>query len=371
LTQISSQRPILLRRNTTAVDENKIPRLNDKKAHGFNSGVSEVEIDQNGSDNNVRKGFKSEEENPQTTTEMNGLEDEETEQTAHDKILEKNVSFEEGANPTEYDDPSIIQPSASQASADRKHRRSRSLRSSFRNFMVNADFNIDEALNSLVWKTDGESEDKVFGREYETKMEQARDTLNVPPIFAFNYLFLNDWILTYLSETNNFELKVTDWHKNETYGVMQREVSYVRPLTHRMGPKQTRVQEKQTYSYTSDGGVLIESEARNLDVPFGDNFLVESYFHLKPTFGGKKTDFIAYIAVHFAKRTMLRGAIESATIAETKRSFETLIQLAVKQIEESVPETHVALFLRRMRRPSLFDQLWDITKNLRLRESSG
>lgn len=388
--QLSSRNPGFLRQSISVLDEhkNKFRSLNDKEANEeVENGVVESEFDQEVSAKGIEietgLNFKEEknsktmndtnknDENP-TISDRNEILGEEFGQIAPINDIEKNVAFEDEENSTKNDEPSSIQSSEALRSPShhaRKHRRSRSLRLSFRNFMTSVDDDIDEALNSLFWKTKVDPVDTVFGRGYETKMEQARCTFDVPPIFVFNQLFRSDWILTYLSETNNFELRVTDWFRNEEYGVMQREVSFVRPLTHRMGPKQTRVDEKQTYCFTSDGGVLVESEARNLDVPFGDNFWVESYFQLKPTYGGKKTEFIASIAIHFTKRTMLRGAIESATIPETKRSFEKLIELAAKQIEVQVPQTHVAAFLRRLRRPSLFEQIWDITKKLSLRES--
>ncbi len=223
---------------------------------------------------------------------------------------------------------------------------------------------MQDALESMVWRQHNDPVDVIFGKKYKERTTQAKDVLKYPPQFVFNFLFTSQWIERYLSDTNNLDITVSDWYKSETTGILERKISYVRPLTHRMGPRQTRVRETQRYCFKSDGGVLIESEARNLDVPYGDNFRVESFFELAPTEGGKKTEIVVSIALNFIKGTMLRGVIESATMSETKILFEKMIEMGRDELDSAVPKSHVAAFLRKKRKPSIFEQFVDMTKKV-------
>ncbi len=202
-------------------------------------------------------------------------------------------------------------------------------------------------LDGLVWAAGpGDVTDEIFGKEYAKRTEQASGVFDVPVIFAFNKLFVSDWTKTYHAEINNMDVQISDWYRGED-NVLTRDVSFRRLLGYRLGPKETRVKEKHRYSFTSDGGVCVQVQGHNLDVPFGDYFVVESYFELKPTNNGRSCELVASLAVHFMKSTMLRSKIETGALSETKTTYTKLVELAGVHLSESVSAEDIAAFLQR------------------------
>eukprot|EP00177_Eucheuma_denticulatum_P003785 GFKZ01006843.1.p1 GENE.GFKZ01006843.1~~GFKZ01006843.1.p1 ORF type:complete len:687 (+),score=86.62 GFKZ01006843.1:360-2420(+) len=185
----------------------------------------------------------------------------------------------------------------------------------------------------LVWRTPDDIVDASSAHTYAKKTERARSIMSVPVIEAFNVLFVSDWLRHYHDVSNNKDLTMSPWSRNND-GYMTRELTFRRPLGYKIGPKETRVVERQKYSFTSDGGVLIELQGQNLDAPYADYFVAESFFELKPHGDGSTTLFIASIAVHFFKSTILRGKIESGALAETKTAYQRLMNLASARVEE-------------------------------------
>lgn len=214
---------------------------------------------------------------------------------------------------------------------------------------TNANMNIDAHISStsvntavsvadvepapLVWRSHLDPVDRVAAHAFHRKTERARGVLNAPVRHAFNVLFISDWIRNYHAMAKNRDLSLTEWARADD-GYMTRELTFHRPLGYRIGPKETRVKEKQRYSFSSDDGVVVELEGQNLDAPYGDYFVVESFFELKPHDNPKQTLFIASLSIHFKKSTMLRGKIESGAMAETKIAFQKVLDLASKRIAE-------------------------------------
>lgn len=191
-----------------------------------------------------------------------------------------------------------------------------------------------ESTPPLVWRTADDVVNRFAGNSHEKKSERARGVLNAPVIQAFNMLFVGNWLQCYHDTSNNRDATFSEWYRAQD-GYMTRDVSFRRPLGYKIGPKETRVKEKQRYSFTTNGSVIIELEGQNLDAPYGDYFVVESFFELIPHDNGTKTLFVASIAVHFSKSTILRGKIESGALTETKLAFQKIIDLASRHIEEN------------------------------------
>lgn len=187
---------------------------------------------------------------------------------------------------------------------------------------------------TLVWRTVEDIVDRFAANSHEKRAERARGVLNAPVIQVFNLLFVGNWLQVYHDTSNNRDATFSEWYRASD-GYMTRDVTFRRPLGYKIGPKETRVKETQRYSFLSNGGVLIELEGQNLDAPYGDYFVVESFFELTPHEDGTKTLFIASIAVHFFKSTILRGKIESGAMSETKKAFQNVLALAMKTIEEA------------------------------------
>lgn len=189
------------------------------------------------------------------------------------------------------------------------------------------------SFRNFVWKTSDDVCDSLSANAFEKKTERARTILNASVIEVFNILFVGDWLRHYHEASNNKDLTISDWTRGED-DFMTRELTFRRPLGYKIGPKETRVKERQKYSFTSDGAVIIELQGQNLDAPYADYFVVETFFELKPYEDGSLTLLIASVAVHFFKSTILRGKIESGALSETKNAYQRLMSLARERIDE-------------------------------------
>lgn len=185
----------------------------------------------------------------------------------------------------------------------------------------------------LVWRTEQDVFDSTAANAYHKKTERARTVIDLPVVEVFNVLFVSDWLKHYHETANNKDLTISEWYRASD-GYMTRDLTFRRPLAYKIGPKETRVKEKQRYSFTKEGGVIVELEGQNLDAPYADYFVVESFFELKPHGDGTSTLFTASIAVHFLKSTILKGKIESGAMAETKTAYQNLMNLASKKLDE-------------------------------------
>lgn len=243
-----------------------------------------------------------------------------------------------GSDTTSDDIPHIAPPPRNEASWEKPQATEEGQKAS----------NISEATRAaverLVWSKPEDAMDKVAGKEFAKRTEQARTTFDVPVVIVFNEIFLSDFAKVYHGEVKNFDLEMSEWYEGGD-GTKTRDVSFRRPLGYRIGPKETRVKETQRYCFTGAGGVLVEYEGHNLDAPFGDYFRVESYFELKPADGGRGCEMAASVAVHFMKSTMLRSKIEGGTLTETKVAFTRLLDLVRTHLQESVPRELIDAFI--------------------------
>jgi VAD1 Analog of StAR-related lipid transfer domain/GRAM domain len=212
-----------------------------------------------------------------------------------------------------------------------------------------------------LWSTSDDPFDSIAGREYARRVEQARTELSAPVQRAFELLVASDWLRQVNVTNGNTDVEITPWERCADDGFMMRMLTFSRALGYRIGPKVTRVVETHKYSFTSAGGVVVETSGHNVDVPFGDNFRVESYIELTPiaapdasaipAFSGAasaavssstsssiRTLMVVSVAVYFAKSSMLRSTIESGTLAETKATFTRMVDLAALHVDEANAE---------------------------------
>lgn len=194
---------------------------------------------------------------------------------------------------------------------------------------------IDEWERSLVWRTQKDIVGSPVANAFDKKAERARIVLKAPVKEVFNVLYISDWLKEYHQEVKNYDVEIGEWVKDDEGG-MRRDVSFRRPIGYKFGPKETRVNEKQRYIYTDHGGVLVEVQGRNLDVPCSSYFVVESFFDMSPVNDGRHTLFVASVAVNFVKSTFLQGKIEGGTLTETKTAYGRLTGLAERKIDQHV-----------------------------------
>lgn len=191
-------------------------------------------------------------------------------------------------------------------------------------------------VRQRLWKVDDDVTDSFSGKEQAKRKEQARRVFDAPVQVVFDLLFSGDFITTVHEQNGNTGCTETHWARGDD-GYMTRTLCFSRALGYRIGPKATRVVETHRYSFTSDGGALVEFSGHNLDVPMGDSFRVESYFELKPEGSdGASTLVIASVAVHFTKSTMLRNKIESGALTETQGTMTRFLDLAELCVTENM-----------------------------------
>lgn len=197
------------------------------------------------------------------------------------------------------------------------------------------DVNIDnDPQSKLVWQAPEDVVGRVSGTAFDKKTERARAILDAPVKEAFNVLYVSRWLKTYHEDVKNRDITISDWHRGKD-GFMTRQVNFRRPLGYKLGPKETRVKETHRYSFTRDGGVIVEIQGENLDVPYASCFFVESFFELTP-YGdaARQTSLVASVAVHFVKSTFLQGTIENGALNETKTTFQRMVCMAKDRISQ-------------------------------------
>jgi VAD1 Analog of StAR-related lipid transfer domain len=75
-----------------------------------------------------------------------------------------------------------------------------------------------------------------------------------------------------------------------------------------------------------------------MDVPFGDYFSVETKWSLSEEADGSGLHLQGFAAVHFVKSTIFKSKIASESIKETKKSFETWLELVRLELAEAAED---------------------------------
>lgn len=161
--------------------------------------------------------------------------------------------------------------------------------------------------------------------------------LNAPVKEVFNLLYISDSLKEYHEEAQKYDVDVTQWQRDDT-SRMSQKVFFKCPLPIRLGPKETRVEEKQIISFTDQEGLIIEVEGRSLDLPYSNYFLVHSFFEMSPMNDGQDTLLVVSVAIDFSKSTMLRGQIESGALLQPKTAFGKLVTLGKERVDEHLLE---------------------------------
>lgn len=195
----------------------------------------------------------------------------------------------------------------------------------------------EELVDPLIWCTADDIVGVMVSNSYNKRKERARMVLNAPVRDVFNLLYISDWIKEYHQAVKNYDVHITEWQRDEI-GRMYRDVRFRRALGLKLGPKETRVEEKQWITYADQGGVVIEVQGKNLDVPYASYFVVESFFEMSPMNNGRDTLLVASVSVSFSKSTFLQGQIESGALSETKNVYEKLVALSKERVDEHLYE---------------------------------
>ena len=99
-----------------------------------------------------------------------------------------------------------------------------------------------------------------------------------------------------------------------------------------MGPPETRCEETSWYSLT-DNTLTVDTVQVSLDIPYNDYFTVETRWIFKLVDGGN-TEVTASCGVHWIKKTLMKGAIESTTVSKCKGPNNAWVEYMANQLQE-------------------------------------
>jgi len=191
----------------------------------------------------------------------------------------------------------------------------------------------------LSWKLpDSDAEDLITGECYKAKELCARVTLPASAKVAYHVLFgdfessCRIFKEVHLSSGDQEPINISQWTPDSELHALTREVSFIHPLAYKIGPSQTRTVEKQIRSFTSNGGVRVEFVGHSLDIPYSDNFRVESTVEITPV-SDRSCEMTTFVTTRFiGKRPMVAKMIEKGTVDDTSPVFQKFCDIAKREV---------------------------------------
>lgn len=138
----------------------------------------------------------------------------------------------------------------------------------------------------------------------------------------------------------------TAWVKSPEGCCCERIMRFKQPIKNSLGVVgTTRVIQTQRYRFLNSSEIIFETSSYSKDVPYGNQFTVESRWHVKEYNGSESCELNISIGVRFVKRCLFRNVIEQTAIAGSREWFKNWIheamgvtvqhELAKKEIEPS------------------------------------
>ncbi|WFC98880.1 hypothetical protein MYAM1_001613 [Malassezia yamatoensis] len=163
-------------------------------------------------------------------------------------------------------------------------------------------------------------------------------SFDVTPKKLFNILFCDDFMESFLSNNQHLsDVKVGEWKdKGGVNGVSAaRDVTYVKPLSGPIGPKQTRCEivEEQLH-IDFDDCCTTKTTTRTPDVPSGSSFNVQTRTCFMWGDNGHAKMFVT-CAVEWTGRSMIKSIVDKASIDGQKQYYADLARAIEQLIEES------------------------------------
>lgn len=156
-------------------------------------------------------------------------------------------------------------------------------------------------------------------------------------VSEFWELFFSDssvrFVSEYHSKRGDTELVVPHWEMPHPKFGSYREKKFRSPVNAPMAPPSTRSVELQKYSLAVDR-LHIETTQSVLDIPYGDHFVVETYWKIEPSSSGAGVHLTLTVGLFFHKSTMFKGKITSQTTKESAESFKLWATLAHATVDK-------------------------------------
>jgi len=199
----------------------------------------------------------------------------------------------------------------------------------------------------FLWVQPDDAVDRVRGSAFEKREHCASVTLpgSVEEVTEKLFSDSSHGILREFHDRSKVtELEISNWlpASEDTSGFRSRMVTFTKPLSLKVGPSSTRIEEANFMSFTRNGGAIIETHAHALDVPVGNSFRVELYYELSPNNTTSSDDKFLFntnlkisVAVHFTGYTMLKSVIKSNSKAEAVSEMKAFADLAQARLGSS------------------------------------
>eukprot|EP01117_Protostelium_nocturnum_P009755 TRINITY_DN3487_c0_g1_i1.p1 TRINITY_DN3487_c0_g1~~TRINITY_DN3487_c0_g1_i1.p1 ORF type:complete len:829 (-),score=296.88 TRINITY_DN3487_c0_g1_i1:3950-6436(-) len=154
--------------------------------------------------------------------------------------------------------------------------------------------------------------------------------VSIPQFFSYFHSDSSDFAKRYHVQRGDKDIVLEKWTNKPPNGTC-RTLTCIAPVTAAIGPKQTRLEERQRCVVEKDK-VVIELSSRLLDIPYGDHFKIETK-HEAVAVGDKKIKLTITTFVNFVKKTMFEGKIRNGTMSQMGESYQKWTNLAMTEIK--------------------------------------
>jgi len=137
-----------------------------------------------------------------------------------------------------------------------------------------------------------------------------------------------DWLFDPRRQVDTKNLSATDWKKNETSGLLERDLTYDRFQDFVITSATIKVSQKHTQQPWSRAGVVygVDQRITNKGAPYADSFVITEHYRLtSPRPGSCRLIIVAN--VDFIKYSFVKGKIESESWAGLNKSYELLREI--------------------------------------------
>eukprot|EP01023_Acetabularia_acetabulum_P031871 TRINITY_DN2982_c1_g1_i1.p1 TRINITY_DN2982_c1_g1~~TRINITY_DN2982_c1_g1_i1.p1 ORF type:complete len:551 (-),score=59.77 TRINITY_DN2982_c1_g1_i1:659-2311(-) len=141
----------------------------------------------------------------------------------------------------------------------------------------------------------------------------------------------SDIFLIYHDSRGHRNLQISPWKNHQTLGQI-RELIFVTPLSHRIGPSEATCSQIQRARFYKDDYLIFETSQVMADIPYGDYFKVETRWDVQNV-GHGECKVTVWCHVPFSKKTLVRKIIETSTIKEIKQGVQEFF-LIIKNREQ-------------------------------------
>lgn len=159
-------------------------------------------------------------------------------------------------------------------------------------------------------------------------MLEVETCLDIDQLFSNMFSdckFYRDWLFDPRRQVDTKNLSTTNWIRNETSGLLERDVFYDRFQDFVITSATIKVAQKHTQQGWSRPGVVygVDQRITNKGAPYADSFVITEHYRLTTTKPGW-CRLVIISNVDFLKYSFVKGKIESETWAGLSKSYEIL-----------------------------------------------